>query len=292
MDGRFGSGSGNLAGRASWKSHRFDAIGLGHRVHSGGAAVRRDPTLPRLALAVSGGKLSGAADGMDSPRHSRTGDLDEGAKLTRARCGDAAPFRLIGKPPLLGKAVLATLLSSSLMCAYWGLFTWIPAYLSSPVSKGGAGLSILQSTVWIIPVQIGALFGYALFGVLADRFGRRPVLIVFLVGAAIVAPLYGLAGRNQTILLMLGPLIGFFGHGFFSVFGAMLAELFPSPVRATAQGLCYNTGRGIGALAPLLIGSISDRSGVGAALACTSAFFVAGALLSQRLPETKGEVLQ
>jgi MFS family permease len=91
--------------------------------------------------------------------------------------------------------------------------------------------------------------------------------------------------------MTLGPLVGFFGHGYFSVFGAMLAELFPSAIRATAQGLCYNVGRAISAVAPFTIGALADRYGIGSALAFTSVFFVAGGALIFLLPETRGEQL-
>jgi MFS-type transporter involved in bile tolerance (Atg22 family) len=175
--------------------------------------------------------------------------------------------------------------------AYWGLFTWMPSYLSSPVARGGAGMSVVQSTGWIVPMQIGAFLGYTLFGFLADRFGRRPVFLTFVLSAAVLVPIYGQWGRHQTALMLMGPLIGFFGHGYFSVFGAMLAELFPAAIRATAQGLCYNVGRAAGALAPFTIGALADRFGIGSALALTSVFFAAGGALIFLLPETKGEKL-
>ena len=101
----------------------------------------------------------------------------------------------------------------------------------------------------------------------------------------------GTAGRNVALLFALGPLIGFFGHGYFSVFGAMLAELFPSAIRATAQGICYNAGRGISALAPSLIGAISERQGIGGALACTLVTPLGGVVILF-LPETRGGVLE
>jgi MFS family permease len=203
-----------------------------------------------------------------------------------------APFHPFALSPALWRtAAIASSVTSCVLFAYWGLFTWIPSYLSSPVSRGGAGMRVVQSTVWIVPMQIGAFFGYTLFGFLADRFGRRPVFLTFVLCAAILAPVYGQWGRHQTALMLLGPLIGFFGHGYFSVFGAMLAELFPTAIRATAQGLCYNVGRAASALAPFTIGALADRFGIGSALAFTSVFFAAGGALIFLLPETTGQQL-
>jgi MFS family permease len=201
----------------------------------------------------------------------------------------ARPFAL--SPALWRKAAIASSVTSCVLFAYWGLFTWIPSYLSSPVARGGAGMSVVQSTSWIVPMQIGSFFGYTLFGFLADRFGRRPVFLTFVLAAAVLVPIYGQWGRHQTALMLMGPLIGFFGHGYFSVFGAMLAELFPAAIRATAQGLCYNVGRAASALAPFTIGALADRFGIGSALAFTSVFFAAGGALIFLLPETRGEKL-
>lgn len=195
------------------------------------------------------------------------------------------------RPPLLARTIAASATATALLFAYWGLFTWIPSYLATPLERGGAGLGVVKSTGWIVPMQIGAFFGYALFGVLADRLGRRPTFVVFVLAAAVLVPLYGASARSETALMALGPLVGFFGHGYFSVFGSMLSELFPSAVRATAQGFCYNVGRAASAVAPWAIGFLADRRGIGAALALTSVFYVAGAALIFLLPETRGKEL-
>jgi MFS family permease len=204
----------------------------------------------------------------------------------------AVSIRALFTVPLLRTVGIATALSSTLMFAYWGLFNWVPAYLSSSRESGGAGMSIVQSVSWIIPMQIGAFFGYTCFGFLADRFGRRPTFAGFVICAALSVPVYGLFATSPTILMLTGPFVGFFGHGYFSVFGAMLAELFPTGIRATAQGICYNTGRGISALAPMTIGALAGRYGIGIALACTSVFYLVGAMLIYLLPETRGRELQ
>jgi MFS family permease len=202
------------------------------------------------------------------------------------------PALAIFRAPLLRSTMVTLLMGSSLMFAYWGLFTWIPAYLSTPIAAGGVGMTIVRSSSWIIPVQVGAFFGYATFGFFADRFGRRPVFMAFVLIAAAIVPVYGLSGSNQTTLMLLGPLVGFFGHGYFSVFGAMLAELFPSEVRGAAQGLCYNGARSIGALAPFCIGALSKHYGIGMTLASLSIFYVLGAATMKFIPETKGARLQ
>jgi hypothetical protein len=118
--------------------------------------------------------------------------------------------------------------------------------------------------------------------------------IVYMVAAAVLVPLYGQLAQYPAALLAVGPLLGFFGHGYFSLFGAMLAELFPTAVRATGQGLTYNVGRGLGALAPFTIGAVAEMEGVGIglALALTSAFFLAGAVLILLVPETRGKELE
>jgi len=205
----------------------------------------------------------------------------------------ANPFAILFGPKLWRRTVLATLLAGSLQFAYWGLFFWLPSFLATPIDQGGAGMTILRSMSWIIPMQIGAYFGYLSFGFIADRLGRRRTFVLFLCVAALLVPIYGQLARSPAVLLLLGPVLGFAGHGFFSVFGSFLAELFPTAARATGQGLAYNVGRGLGALAPFTIGVVASmpRFGIGTALALTSAFFLAGALLIFTLPDTSGKEL-
>jgi hypothetical protein len=114
------------------------------------------------------------------------------------------------------------------------------------------------------------------------------------VAAAILVPTYGQMARSPLVLMALGPALGFVGYGYFSMFGAFLAELFPTAVRATGQGLTYNLGRGLGALAPYTIGYVATlpNVGIGSALALTSAFFLAGALMILLFPDTSGQPLE
>jgi putative sialic acid transporter len=192
----------------------------------------------------------------------------------------------------IGRTLKASLVTSMVMFGYWGIFTWMPGFLATSVEQGGAGMSIVKSVAWIIPTQIGAFFGYLSFGFISDRIGRRPAFIVFLLAAAVLVPIYGYMARNPLMLMVTGPLLGFFSHGYFSVFGAMLSELFDTRVRATAQGFTYNIGRILGGFAPYTIGALAITRGLGPALALTSAFFIAGAVLILTLPETRGRRIE
>ena len=176
---------------------------------------------------------------------------------------------------------------------YWGIFFWLPAFLSRPVEQGGAGMGVVGSLGWLIPVQIGAYLGYLTFGFIADRLGRRPTFVLFMVGAAILVPVYGQMARSPLVLMLLGPVLGYFGHGYFSMFGSFVAELFPAAVRATGQGTTYNIGRMAGAAAPYTIGRLATLPGVGIglALASTSAFFLLAAALLFTLPDRSGQEL-
>ena len=206
----------------------------------------------------------------------------------------ANSFAVIFGPALRRRTLLLIALSSAVQFAYWGVFFWLPGFLARPLEDGGAGMGVVGSLGWIIPVQLGAYAGYLSFGFLADRFGRRRTFILFMLAAAILVPVYGQMARSPLVLLLLGPVLGYVGHGYFSLFGSFIAELFPTAVRATGQGTTYNAGRLMAALAPYVIGVLATLPGVGIglALAATSAFFLLAAGLLLTLPDRSGEPLE
>jgi MFS family permease len=204
------------------------------------------------------------------------------------------PFAVIFGRTLIVRTILIVLLGSAVQFAYWGIFFWLPAFLSRPITQGGAGMGVVGSLRWLIPVQVGAYLGYLTFGFIADRLGRRRTFIVFMLAAATLVPIYGQMARSPRILMLLGPVLGYFGHGYFSMFGSFVAELFPTSVRATGQGTSYNIGRMAGAIAPYTIGALATLPGIGIglALASTSAFFLLGAVLIFTLPDRSGQELE
>ncbi len=200
-------------------------------------------------------------------------------------------LRVLLRPDIRRNGLVATAMNALGMFGYWGLFTWIPAYLALPAAQGGRGLDLFTTTTWLIVMGGGKWLGYVLFGFAADAFGRRRSYVTYLLVAAALVPLYGLA-TSPVALLVLGPFVAFFGTGFFSGFSALTAELFPTEVRATAMGLSYNVGRGLSAAAPFVVGALASAYGLGSAFFLQAAAFFVAALLALALPETKGKVLE
>jgi len=208
-------------------------------------------------------------------------------RVSAARGGS---LTLLLQKDVLRNGLLATAMNACSMFGYWGLFTWIPAYLSLPASQGGRGLSLAKTTTFFLVLCLGKWLGYALFGVFADAFGRRKPYFIYLLVAAALVPLYGLA-RSSFWLLCLGPLVAFFGTGYFSGYAAIASELFPGEIRATAMGLSYNFGRGLSAVAPFAVGALAAKFGLGPAFFLQAGAFLAAALLALLLPETRGRQL-
>ncbi len=204
-----------------------------------------------------------------------------------------SPFAVIFGPSLIRRTLLIIALGSAVQFANWGLFFWLPQFLARPIEQGGAGMGVVGQLPWIIPVQLGAYLGYLTFGFIADRIGRRQAFVLYMIAAAILVPVYGQMARSPFVLLALGPLIGYFGYGYFSMFGGFVAELYPASVRATGQGTSYNIGRMAGAIAPYTIGLIATLPGIGIglALSVTSAFFLLAAALVFTLPNRSGQAL-
>ena len=132
--------------------------------------------------------------------------------------------------------------------------------------------------------------GYVSFGYITDAVGRKRVYVTYLVAASVLLPLYGFM-KAPMILLLLGPLVAFFGTGFFSGFGAVTAEIYPTSIRATAQGFTYNIGRVASAAAPFTVGKLATTNGFSTAFALAGGVYLLGAIAWRWIPETQGREL-
>jgi MFS family permease len=216
--------------------------------------------------------------------------------LWRARQGAAAQqqprarFGDIFSGAMLRVTVALTLMNACTMFAWWGFNLWLPGYLSLPVADGGVGLATTAMTSFIIAMQVGMWFGYVTFGFVSDAFGRKRAYVVYTLTAAVLILIY-VSVKVPVALLLLGPLVAFFATGYFSGFGAVTAELYPTDIRATAQAFTYNIGRVASAAAPFAVGSLAQTRGFDVALSTTSVAFALAAVLWWWIPETRGRAL-
>jgi MFS family permease len=137
----------------------------------------------------------------------------------------------------------------------------------------------------------GGLLGTLLTVPIAKRFGRRAMFALYFAasGAAILAT-HGLVLAPETRLAM-EFLIGLTVFGVFGSFTFYLPELFPTRLRGTGAGFCYNAGRILAAAGPLVVGAVAARGAVLTALFWVGFLPLLGLLLLPWVIETRGRAL-
>lgn len=203
----------------------------------------------------------------------------------RSRIGN---LRSLFGPALRRITTALSLMNACTLFAWWGFNLWVPAYLSLPVAQGGKGLSQHAMAGFIVAMQGGMWLGYVTFGYMSDRFGRKPCYVVYLLVAAASLFIYGRIDA-PWLLLLFGPLLAFFGTGYYTGFAAVTAELYETRIRATAQGFTYNIGRLASALAPFAVGNLARGHGFALAFTTSALAFLVAALCWFWIPETRPE---
>jgi MFS family permease len=225
-------------------------------------------------------------------QHGTAGDHDLTAAGRDVRRYNSTKFSVIFRAPYARHTFALLLFNFFGMFAWWGLFTWLPPYLSLPVEQGGRGFGVMGMTTLMVVLNLCGMFpGYASFGWVADHLGRRKACLVYTLVASVLIPLYAMA-RSQGVLLVLGTLVAFFGTGIFSGSGIMGSEIFPTAVRARALGFTYNGARTLSSVAPLVIGRVGQAKGLSWAFYLCAAGYLLAALMTTQLPETKGKQLE
>jgi MFS family permease len=202
--------------------------------------------------------------------------------------GDHPALWEIFETPILKTTILASLMATGCQGGYYAITFWVPRFLTTERK-----LSIVSSTGYLAALIVGSFAGYLVGAWLADRIGRRNLFLIFSLGAIAVVLLYTQLPLANGLLWLLGFPLGFFASGYFSGVGAFLTELYPTRLRGSGQGFCYNFGRGIGALFPFLVGALSNSTSLANAIAifavaAYAVFFIA----AFALPETRGRILQ
>jgi len=213
-----------------------------------------------------------------------------------------------GRPGLIGAGKLAELFQPALLRStlvgsglafvavfgLWGATNWTPTLVRSLPQLQGAKPAALATyaSYATMALNAGALAGYLSFGPLADRFGRRAVFALMCIGSLVMLPVTFLTPRSYVNVLLLLPLLGFFNNGIFSGFPIYLPELYPTRLRATGAGFCFNVGRVLASAGPRLTGFlVTALGGFGRAVSAIALIYLVGLLILPFAPETKGKPL-
>jgi MFS family permease len=169
---------------------------------------------------------------------------------------------------------------------YYGVMIWLPSYLST---RFGFGLT--QSATWTVVTILGMALGIWGFGQVADRFGRKPSFLTWMLGAAVMVVVYARL-TDPLALLAGGAVMGFFVNGMLGGYGALMSELYPTAARATAQNVLFNIGRAIGGFGPVVVGMIAASFGFATAIALLALLYLLDIIaLWLLIPERKGQEL-
>src|SRR5271163_1189753 len=212
------------------------------------------------------------------------------AAATRAKqnaSGERPGIHEIFSGPILKTTMLASLAVTGCQGGYYAITFWVPRFLTTE-----RHLSVVSSTGYLAALIIGSFAGYLVGAWLADKIGRRNLFLYMSIGAIAIIIAYTQLPLTNEILWVLGFPLGFFASAYFSGVGAFLTELYPTRLRGSGQGFCYNFGRGIGALFPFLVGALSVSTTLANAIAIFAvAAYAVFFLAAFALPETRGRIL-
>jgi MFS family permease len=216
---------------------------------------------------------------------------------TEAKPADGPPPSKLAElfSPVLFRSTLAgSGLAFVAVFGLWGATNWTPTLVRALPDLHGMGESALVSRVSYAAMllNVGALAGYLSFGPLADRMGRRRAFAVMCLGSLVMLPVTFLTPRSYASVLLFLPLLGFFNNGIFSGFPIYLPELYPTRIRATGAGFCFNIGRVLASAGPLVTGYLVTVLGsFGLAVCAVALIYLVGLLILPFAPETKGQPL-
>ena len=181
--------------------------------------------------------------------------------------------------------LLASLLAVGTQGGFYAVTVWLPTYL-----KTVRHLSVLNTGGYLVVVIVASFIGYVTSAYVCDVIGRKKTLYLFAVCSVVTVLLYTFVPIGDTAMLFLGFPLGFFASGIYSPLGAFLNELYPTSIRGSGIGFCFNFGRAVGALFPFLVGSLSIPLGEAIGVFAIGAYglIILSALM---LPETVGSSL-
>ncbi len=217
---------------------------------------------------------------------------------------------LFGDPRWRRHAIIGILLGLAGIIGLWSIGFWMPELVREVVPGGTPAEKANQDwqvSLAMLLFNTSSAIGTYFFATLMARIGRRPVfLIIFILALASVIGVFGFM-RYESQIWWMALLLGMGTLTIFGGYSIYFPELFPTRLRATGVGFCYNTARYLAAFAPLTLGALEGfykgrhitllsslggvDSGFRYAAFTVAVVFIIGILVLPFAPETKGKPL-
>lgn len=216
-------------------------------------------------------------------------DLWLAGKNTVPRHGEKSGMRALFSGEIRKIFLLALVLATFDMCAYWFTYTWLPSYLHEE-----RGFSMVRSGFFMLITQLGGFIGYVTFGHVADKIGRRPAYTIYSIimaaGLLMITLLWGAITKQPEFIFLCMFIVGI-GTGMFGGYGPLFSELFPTGIRNTAMGAAFNLARGVQFFTPIIITMIAAKYSLAGGISLAALFAVLTGAWIWVFPETKGKKL-
>lgn len=189
-------------------------------------------------------------------------------------------------PALRRSTLVGIIVAAAMMIGSWGGITLLPNWIRE--LTGANGDPVKNTSFAFILMMAAGIPGYAAVVWGGKIMGRRPLYFLCSLGGLLASLYMFLVVKDLDALLKFAPVYGFFVMGGFAIFGLYLPELFPTRVRATGQGICYNVSRAITAIGPLTVAyyGIATFGSLPHAAATTATAYAVGLIAIWFGPET------
>ncbi len=217
------------------------------------------------------------------------------AKAKKSGIGMGNMFGLFTDKTLLRNTLVGMTLATVGVIGFWGISVWSGELLRKILNPEGLAelktLTEQKVSYALMGQNFGSFLGALLYGYMARSLGRRPAFALSLLGCLIVIPCAFYFTNSFPMAMIFFPLMGFVLLAVFGGYAVYFPELFPTRLRATGTGFCYNSARFISAFAPALFGGLAAAYGLRMAACMISCIFVIGLIVLPFGPETKGKPL-
>ena len=220
---------------------------------------------------------------VESPAWVKSKEKIRETKETQAKAtADLTGFTYLFNAENIKTTLLSCALCICILVSYWGAGSWIPAYLSNE-----RGLTVTKAVAYLVIYNLGGLLGYAFYGWISDRYGRKWNYYVGGFGSAITVILF-MTATTPVMVYTMGALFGFFSLGYFGPMGTFLAEQFPTKVRGLGMSVSYASGRLCAAAAPFILGKIAMAYSLKIAIMSAAVMYVLTGVVVIFMKETRG----